>query len=124
MTDKEKIAEIKKQVKIWQDILLLQQWNIRLFFHKKKDRNDKDNMAHVTRKLEYRFSRIHFFLPNIKKKTLEDTVIHELVHLVLGDYDWLLEKSILFMKPAISKVCEGTTTHVTKIIANIAKINK
>lgn len=97
---------------------MLQTWKIKLKLSNTVLEDDPGCKSLCARDAHYRTAQIFVFLPNItSKKMCRAVMVHELVHLILTDYDYLLEKSgVAKDNLAYAKVCENTTEQFSRII--------
>ena len=97
MTISNKKAIINDRLIFWQNRLKLNHWNIKTICHN-KDHPDKDGtMAQVERNFIYQKAIIHFYLPAINTSNIDYTICHELVHILLADYDYhIISNGITF----------------------------
>jgi hypothetical protein len=119
VTDTAKRKLIKQRVAYWQERLLLQNWSIHLRW-KHKLLDDKKIVAYVKTDVNYRIAKIYFILPAITNNVISrigEFVLHELLHVVNAEYDWLIEEFVSAYPNALYyKVREQTTEHLTRII--------
>jgi hypothetical protein len=122
LTDRQKRAEIKRLLDKWMEVAYLQLWKYRLRFSNRFHPESNLYVADVSCiQPEYKTFRIRFYLPAITKEVkIEQYVIHEIVHIVLTDYDYLIENECLaYPESSLIKARENTTEHITKIILKL-----
>jgi hypothetical protein len=127
MTDKQKRDNIKQSIEKWKELMYLQLWTIKIMFKHCYNKDDRHSFADVYRlRPEYKSARMRFYLPVYSNDVnVDDYVIHELCHLVLSDYDYLIENECLaFPENGLVKVRENTTEHFTKILLRLSQDNK
>lgn len=122
MTDKEKRAEVRRQIEVWQGIFKLQRWDIYPKFHNKTLKSEPREVGYVKREYNYLRACIHLYLPNLSTEIqIKDTIIHELIHVLLADYDWFIEECCLMSAPRVvyEKTRENATEQLTQIIMGL-----
>jgi len=103
MTDKEKKSELKRLLIKYQNMLLLNDWNINLKFHTKPDKDEPETYGQAIRNFEYQKAEIHLYLCNLTTKDIMDyTVRHELMHVRMSKYD----ETIILLHEIINKIIE------------------
>lgn len=120
-------AKIKKDVEKyafeWQKKLLLTHWNLEISWE--KDRSDDEAAAWVKRVEDYARAYIYvheetFFETYTEwgKEKAFQYVLHELVHVLLADYDYLMRARFI-TQPEYTSVRERTTEQLTRILSSI-----
>jgi hypothetical protein len=118
MTDKEKRAEILKTIAEFQERFNLWNWRIHPHFTKKINKGDRNTLADVEVSYSYKWADMRFYLPAIlNTKHIRETVVHEILHLLLSDYDWMITKTCLaYSEEVYAKVRENICEALTRII--------
>lgn len=83
--------DIRREVKYWTRMFGLSQWRIKVTFNV----DDTDSYAECHTSPEYFMATISFNVDRLGKqnrKTLQHTVVHELLHVLLSPYTQLAKK--------------------------------
>ena len=117
MTDRDKRKLIKSRLAYWQDRLRLQRWEISTVFKQKFTGDYKGYIAHVGRDHDYLTAKISFCLPKVSEGIVDETVIHELIHIICAEYDWAIEEFTVGLPAKLyEKIRENTVETLTRII--------
>jgi hypothetical protein len=125
VTDKEKKIIIIDRVNYWIQRMKLQHYEFYYRWHKKLNKVDKQRVAQVVPNTDYLRAVLHFILPaldNMTMKEIYDYVAHELVHVIMARYDWLIEEfAIGYPEALFTQIKENTVETITRIILEASK---
>lgn len=115
MATKTQIREVEQYVARWKDALQLSTWRVRIFHMAEPYTDDPEISAATEVWYRYYEVRIHVY-PPFWLKTPEDrehTIVHELVHAILGELCDLVNEELV-TKKHLEDVQERTTELVTR----------
>lgn len=113
------MSELKKILKNWQRILLLENWflSIKIVDFKRKDYRQSGDI-----KVDSKNKKATILLTYQPFHDEETTIVHELVHLLLWDFDCYCEKLTLKSSKPFTGDHDKYLGQLEKIVAKITKI--
>lgn len=113
------MSKLKKILKKWQKILLLENWflSIKIVDFKRKDYRQSGDI-----KVDLKNKKATILLTYQPFRDEETTIVHELVHLLLWDFDRYCEKLALKSSKSFTGDHDKYLGRLEKIVAKITKI--
>jgi hypothetical protein len=113
------LSELKKILKKWQEILLLENWllSIKIVDFKRKDYRQSGDI-----KVDSKNKKATILLTYLPFRDEETTIVHELIHLLLWDFDHYCEKLALKSSKLFTGDHDKYLDQLEKIVAKITKI--
>lgn len=122
---KKKRKELVERTKEWVQNLKLEHWNIDIFWRDKPLQGKEEVAAWVERDFDYQRAQIYVVVPLYERTEKEFSeewafryIVHELMHIVLAQYDMLLE-SPYKTEQEYDRIREQTTELLTRIVMDL-----
>lgn len=113
---------LDRKIKYWAKKLSVDNYKIDFTISEDSSSDDINIEAEIDISLAYLRASITFFEPAITENSLDDTIIHELLHIIFEPLSSMLQQS---MGKKYDKLVEDTTeSAIEKIVPVLVKVKK